>query len=67
MKDRLAFEAKNLVKHLERMSASDVIPMHRVFDIAVLNSLWIMIAGHRFNYEDGKVKQALTLVHDAFR
>lgn len=67
MKDRLAFEAKSLVKHLERMSAIDVIPMHRVFDIAVLNSLWIMIAGHRFTYDDEKLKQALMHVQDAFK
>ncbi|XP_011646191.1 methyl farnesoate epoxidase-like [Pogonomyrmex barbatus] len=67
MRERLTLEAQNLISHLERTSEHGPVLMHTVFDVAVLNSLWFMIAGHRFLYEDPKLQEALVLVHDAFR
>lgn len=67
MKRHLANEAHNLVNYLQRMSERGAVLMHTAFDVAVLNSLWFMIAGHRFDYENEKLSQALIVVHDAFR
>lgn len=67
MKKHLAIEARNLVNYLEQMSKHGAVLMHTAFDVAVLNSLWFMIAGHRFDYENEKLNQALMVVHDAFR
>lgn len=67
LKEQLTLEAQYLVDHLQQMSERGAIAMHRAFDVAVLNSLWFMIAGHRFEYEDQKLQKALVLVHDAFR
>ncbi|XP_028050883.2 methyl farnesoate epoxidase [Monomorium pharaonis] len=67
MTEQLNLEARNLVDHLQLMSERGAVTMHTAFDVAVLNSLWFMIAGHRFEYEDQKLQEALVLVHDAFR
>jgi len=67
MKEQLSFQAQELVNYLEEMSKHGPVLMNNVFDIAVINSLWFMFAGHVFDYNDEKVKIALTTVHDAFR
>ncbi|KMQ94445.1 putative cytochrome p450 305a1-like protein [Lasius niger] len=67
MKKQLVIEARELVDHLQKLSERGAVPMHMAFDVAVLNSLWFMIAGHRFRYEDEKLQEALVVVHDAFR
>lgn len=67
MKKHLTLEARSLVDHLQQMSERGAVTMNTAFDVAVLNSLWFMIAGHRFEYEDQKLQEALVLVHDAFR
>jgi len=67
MKEQLALEGRNLVNHLQQMSEHGAVKMNTAFDVAVINSVWFMIAGHRFEYEDQKVQEALVLVHDAFR
>ncbi|KAM0736690.1 Methyl farnesoate epoxidase [Formica fusca] len=67
MKNRLIIEAQELINHLQEISEHGAVSMDRVFDVAVLNSLWFMIAGHTFRYEDEKLQQALEITHDAFR
>ncbi|XP_029164018.1 methyl farnesoate epoxidase-like [Nylanderia fulva] len=67
MKDQLVIEARELVDHLQKLSEHGPVLMHTIFDIAVLNALWFMIAGHRFDYEDQKVQEVLVVVHDVFR
>jgi len=67
MKQQLVFEAQELVDHLQKMSERGAVLMQTVFDVAVLNSLWFMIAGHRFGYEDERLQQALEVSHDAFK
>ncbi|XP_018308006.1 methyl farnesoate epoxidase isoform X2 [Mycetomoellerius zeteki] len=62
MKEQLALEARNLVDHLQQMSESGAVTMHTAFDVAVINSLWFMIAGHKFEYGDQKLQEALTLM-----
>lgn len=67
MEQQLIVEADNLVNYLLRASAKGPVLMHTAFDIAVLNSLWFMFAGHRFDYENEKLVEILETVHDAFR
>ncbi|XP_014476510.1 PREDICTED: methyl farnesoate epoxidase-like isoform X2 [Dinoponera quadriceps] len=67
MKQQLTLEAENLVNYLRQMSQRGAVQMNHVFDVAVLNSLWSMFAGHRFEYDDEKLQQVLTTVHEAFR
>ncbi|CAK9829027.1 Methyl farnesoate epoxidase [Anthophora retusa] len=67
MEKQLTVEAEKLVNYLRRASAKGPVPIHTAFDIAVLNSLWGMFAGHRFEYENEKLTEILEVVHDAFR
>ncbi|KAL0099679.1 hypothetical protein PUN28_019820 [Cardiocondyla obscurior] len=67
LKEQLTLEAENLIDHLQQMSERGAVKMHTAFDVPVLNSLWFMIAGHRFSYEDQKLQKILVVVHDAFR
>lgn len=67
MSQRLIAEAQSLVDFLEEKGKEGPVPMHRAFDIAVLNSLWTMIAGHRFEYDDLKLKEILKVVHKVFK
>lgn len=67
MEKHLTIEAQNLVNYLHRASVKGPVLMHTAFDIAVLNSLWYMFAGHRFDYENEKLQEILQTVHDAFR
>ncbi|OAD53438.1 hypothetical protein WN48_09994 [Eufriesea mexicana] len=67
MEKHLTIEAQNLVNYLHRASAKGPVLMHTAFDIAVLNSLWYMFAGHTFDYENEKLQEILQTVHDAFR
>ncbi|XP_015598468.1 methyl farnesoate epoxidase [Cephus cinctus] len=67
MINRVTVEAENLVKELQKQCKNGPILMHRVFDVAIINSLWIMFAGHGFEYGDKKMKDILDTVHTAFR
>lgn len=67
MKKQLVVETQELIDHLQKMSERGVVLMQTVFDVAVLNSLWFMIAGHRFDYEDKRLQEALEVSHDAFK
>ncbi|CAD1479939.1 unnamed protein product, partial [Heterotrigona itama] len=67
MEKQLTVEAENLTNHLRHASAKGPVSMHTAFDIAVLNSLWCMFAGHRFDYGNEKLVEILEIVHDAFR
>lgn len=67
MEDHLITEAEDLVKFLHKQSLVGPVPMHSAFDIAVINSLWSMFAGRRFEYDDQKLKEILQVTHDAFR
>lgn len=67
MQQQLTFEAENLVNYLRKMSLRGPVRMDRIFDVVVLNALWFMFAGHRFEYDDEKLQEVLATVHEAFR
>lgn len=67
MEEHLIAEAESLVEVLRKLSLNGPVPMHNAFDVAVINSLWLMFAGRRFEYDDQKLKEILKVTHDVFR
>ncbi|XP_046828202.1 methyl farnesoate epoxidase-like [Vespa crabro] len=67
MNKRLTTEAQYLVENLREQSEHGSVLMHNAFDVAVINALWTMFAGHRFKYDDEKSKEILETVHNSFR
>lgn len=41
--------------------------MNGLFDVSVINGLWTMLAGHRFELNDSKLLKLMDLVHILFR
>ena len=62
-------EAQDLVTSLRSKCAggSTPVPMHDAFDVCVLNSLWALLAGHRFSLDDQRLVDLLDIVHKCFR
>lgn len=69
MENYVKLEAEALVSHLqsEIVRLEKPLEVQEIFDVTVLNTLWMMIAGYRFSYEDTRLKYILSVVHDAFR
>nr|QYV43140.1 methyl farnesoate epoxidase / farnesoate epoxidase [Colaphellus bowringi] len=66
MEEKIHEETKTLIEIFEE-TASEPILMHKAFDISVLNALWAMMAGERFEINDERLKKLLEIIHDAFR
>jgi len=43
------------------------IDLHNVFDISILNSLWAVVAGKRFELGDSKLLKIFEIQHASFR
>ncbi|XP_033223161.1 methyl farnesoate epoxidase-like [Belonocnema kinseyi] len=67
MEKNLIFESECLIEYLREQSKVGPVAMHKAFDIAVLNAIWTLFAGHRFDYHDEKAYDILNVVHKAFR
>jgi len=59
-------EVEDLVELLMKHSESDF-KMETVFGIPVINILWTIVAGHRFNSDDPKVARMMTLLNKLFK
>jgi len=59
-------EAEDLLKYLET-NAKGTFPLHNVFDVAVINSLWAMLAGRRFELDDPRLTSLLQTLRNIFR
>ncbi|CAG9763050.1 unnamed protein product [Ceutorhynchus assimilis] len=66
MEEKVTEECRALVENLSQ-KCNDEIFMHNAFDVAVLNALWAMLAGQRFEVEDARLKKLLQIIHDCFR
>ncbi|CAH1119577.1 unnamed protein product [Phaedon cochleariae] len=66
MEEKIQEETRSLIE-IFKGSAGEAIFMHKAFDISVLNALWAMMAGERFDIEDARLKKLLQIIHDAFR
>ncbi|XP_062550244.1 methyl farnesoate epoxidase-like [Armigeres subalbatus] len=61
-------EAEEMIHHLRKLSRTQkMISMHNAFDIAVLNSIWTLIAGQRFHLDDKKLEWISETIHKSFR
>ncbi|XP_011299259.1 probable cytochrome P450 303a1 isoform X1 [Fopius arisanus] len=69
MENYLEVEAEALVTHLQREveRLQKPLRLQEIFDVTVLNTLWMMIAGYRFTYDDSRLNHILSVVHEAFR
>lgn len=63
-------EAEDLVhtimKKLNKDTKSVVLPMEDMFGVSVLNTLWMMMAGIRYNPDDKEMKILQSLLRDLF-
>lgn len=66
MIEKVEEETAYLMEEFMKKSNEPIL-MHDAFDISVINVLWTMIAGERFDLEDAKLKQLMGMIHDAFR
>lgn len=67
MKRQLRVEARKLIENLQRTNQHSAMQMNTAFNIAVVNSVWYMFAGHTFEYDDQKLQEILTIFGDAAR
>ncbi|KAI5730597.1 hypothetical protein M8J76_015514 [Diaphorina citri] len=66
MADLITTEVECLVKLLKRKEGENI-DCAGLFDIPVINTLWQMMAGSKFEYEDKRLAELLTLIHLSFR
>ncbi|XP_014487656.1 PREDICTED: methyl farnesoate epoxidase-like [Dinoponera quadriceps] len=68
MEDIILNDAVALVNKVESMAASGPITnLHNITSIAVLNSLWTLVAGSRFELENPKLTKILSVLDDVVR
>nr|CAD7453710.1 unnamed protein product [Timema tahoe] len=68
MEAQIQAEAEELVVSLrDKGSDNRPVVMHDAFDICVLNSLWALLAGHRFALNDKRLAELIDIVHASFR
>lgn len=61
-------EAAEMIEYFKTKSKNgDIIDMHNLFDVPVLNVLWALLAGYRFYAEDERLINLLKLIHESFR
>ncbi|XP_068896333.1 methyl farnesoate epoxidase-like [Tenebrio molitor] len=66
MEEKIQDETRDLISMFKKQ-CSQPIWMHTAFDVSVLNVLWAMMAGERFNIDDERLRKLLNIIHDAFR
>ncbi|CAH1107251.1 unnamed protein product [Psylliodes chrysocephalus] len=66
MEEKIQEETRSLIEIFKNKN-SEPIFMHNAFDISVLNGLWAMMAGQRFDIDDERLRRLLQIIHDAFR
>jgi methyl farnesoate epoxidase / farnesoate epoxidase len=60
-------ESVKMVEHFRRTCENGEMDMHNAFDISVLNTMWTLLAGYRFDLADERLLQLMKLIHDSFR
>lgn len=67
MATKLTTEVQYLVENLRKQCKNGPVQMDNAFDVAVINALWTMLTGCRFEYDDEKSTEILESVHTSFR
>lgn len=61
-------EAEELVNELMRKAeTSELFPMHSAFDVSVLNLMWVLLKGERFELDDQQLIDLVAAVHKNFQ
>lgn len=60
-------EASEMVKFLRVKSKLGLIEMDKLFDISVLNLIWTLLAGQRFELDDERLTILTEMIHKSFR
>lgn len=58
MEEQITEEVRTLVMNLQTKCDAPI-DLHNMFDICVLNVLWAMIAGKRFELEDARLRELM--------
>uniref|UniRef100_A0AAT9UTR8 Cytochrome P450 15A1 n=1 Tax=Maconellicoccus hirsutus TaxID=177089 RepID=A0AAT9UTR8_MACHI len=67
MNDVVTKEALEVVNLIMSAHQQGPIKVQQLFDVSTLNTIWTMIAGHRFSLNDKKLRKLVHLVHKGFR
>lgn len=69
MNKYLKIEGEELLKFLHGYEKNIDKPflMNEVFDVPIFNSIWTIMTGNRFSYDDKKLEDIMFVIHDAFR
>ncbi|XP_070495476.1 methyl farnesoate epoxidase-like [Chironomus tepperi] len=68
MVKHIEHEAEELISELMKISeTTDEFPMHSTFDISVLNLMWVLLKGERFELDDQKLIDLVAAVHKNFQ
>ncbi|XP_019871649.1 methyl farnesoate epoxidase-like [Aethina tumida] len=68
MEEQIQEETRDLIRVIRsELKKENEIYMNTLFDTSVLNVLWAMMAGERFQLDDERLKKLLEIMHDAFR
>lgn len=51
----------------EKSTSQEPIGMEHAFDISVLNVMWSLLAGHRFELSDVRLNRLMAMIHKSFR
>lgn len=60
-------EAAEMVRYFGALCGGATVRMEHAFDVSVLNVMWALLAGHRFDLHDARLAQMIQLIHDSFR
>lgn len=66
MEEKIYEETRTFIEILKDRCSQPLF-MHNIFDVSVLNGLWAMMAGQRFEIDDERLRKLLKIIHDAFR
>ncbi|XP_063920154.1 methyl farnesoate epoxidase-like isoform X2 [Zophobas morio] len=66
MEEKIVEETRDLITVFKKQ-CSEPIWMHTAFDVSVLNVLWAMMAGERFDINDERLRKLLNILGDAFK
>lgn len=66
MEDQITEEVVDLVDNLKKR-CHELVNVNNLFDISVLNALWAMIGGKRFNLEDKRLRELMGIYNFDFQ
>ncbi|XP_014283057.1 methyl farnesoate epoxidase [Halyomorpha halys] len=66
MEDKISAETEDLVQHILK-HCKDGVDLPSIFDISIMNILWSLVSGRRFELDDKKAQVLIDTIHASFR